>query len=63
MKSCLRSESCYFCSRLVAVSAAGVTPAGQPPGRQGYAYTFSIFTKKPLNSGVKAFGSITVGVS
>ena len=26
-------------------------------------YAFSIFTKKPLNSGVNAFGSITVGVS
>ena len=26
-------------------------------------HAFSIFTKKPLNSGVYAFGSITVGVS
>ena len=26
-------------------------------------YTLSIFTKNPLNSGVNAFGSITVGVN
>src|SRR5262249_2282659 len=29
----------------------------------GCAYAFSILTKKPLNSGVYALGSITVGVS
>ena len=30
---------------------------------ENFHYTFSIFTKKPLNSGVYAFGSITVGVN
>ena len=31
--------------------------------RRARSYAFSIFTRKPLNSGVYAFGSITVGVS
>src|SRR5450755_3173579 len=32
-------------------------------GTENFCHTFSIFTKKPLNSGVNAFGSITVGVN
>jgi len=46
----------------LASSSAGILPA-KPPRRRRYILNFLDLYQKPLNSGVNALGSITVGVN